>query len=285
MARPSKQGLDYYPYDVDADQDDKLGMIIAEFNVKGELFWLKLLSWIYKNEGYYTEWNEDAQLRFLRRYNYCGFSVGFIQEVVPRLIKWGLLDQAVFSQFHILTSKRIQNTWYSATRKRKCKVQRPEIWIHEVIGGNKAEETGLIPEETTQRKRKEIKEKENRDISIHQITTAVPTEYSNPPPSSGAPPSNGPPIEQVKSFFRLAGGTEEMAEAFWNKYEALDWKQGQYGTKIANWCPMANGYIATWRRNEQKNGTGKQTTAGSISTIDAATAQLLRDINAPGSDR
>lgn len=162
MARPTRQGIDYFPYDVDLDQDDKLGMIVGEFKIKGEILYIKLCAWIYKTNGYYTEWNEDVQLRFLRRYDYCGFSVSFLNEVVPRLIKWELFDQVVFDSLHVLTSARIQETWLDATRKRKDCIIDEKL---RVSSGSKAEETQKKAEETPQSKLKESKLKESREES------------------------------------------------------------------------------------------------------------------------
>jgi len=162
MARPTRQGIDYFPYDVDLDQDDKLGMIIGEFQIKGEILFTKLCAWIYKTNGYYTEWNEEVQLRFLRRYDYCGFSVSFTNEVVPRLIKWGLFDKTVFDSFHILTSARIQQTWQEATRKRKDCVIDIRYRVSIVIDAGKTEETNEKTEETPQSKLKESKLKESK---------------------------------------------------------------------------------------------------------------------------
>ncbi len=160
MARPDKKGLDYYPKDIDADRDDKLSMIIGEFGYRGELLFDKICGAIYKNNGYYIEWNEQEQLKFLSRYNYCGFSVSFINEVVPRLIKWGLFDKSVFDSFHILTSIRIQKTWVDASRKRTGRTIDKRFWLIEVSGGIQAEETPKKAEETTQSKVKESKVKE-----------------------------------------------------------------------------------------------------------------------------
>lgn len=169
MARPTKQGIDYYPKDIDADQDDKLAMIIAEYGVKGELFFDKLCGWIYKHEGYFVKWDESAQLRFLRRYDYCGFSVSFINEVVPKLIKWGLFDKTVFDSFQILTSQRIQSTWLEATRKRSGSKILPEYQIGGVSSGNLPEKTKLMPPEIPQSKVKKIKEKESKEETLAPV--------------------------------------------------------------------------------------------------------------------
>jgi Domain of unknown function (DUF4373) len=157
MARPDKQGLDYYPKDIDADRDDKLSMIIAEFGCKGEMLFDKLCGWIYKHKGYYVEWDEKEQLKFLSRYSYCGFSVSFINEVVPRCIKWGLFDETVFNMFQILTSVRIQKTWVDASRKRTGRKIVKNYWLIEVSGGLKAEEIIKKAEETPQSKVKKSK--------------------------------------------------------------------------------------------------------------------------------
>ena len=35
MARPQKEGLDYFPFDVDMDQDDKVALIEAKHGITG----------------------------------------------------------------------------------------------------------------------------------------------------------------------------------------------------------------------------------------------------------
>ncbi|WPV66310.1 DUF4373 domain-containing protein [Chitinophaga sp. LS1] len=223
MARPAKIGLDYFPIDIDLDQDDKLGMIIGEYGSKGELLWMKLLGWIYKNEGYFAEWNEEVQLKFLRRYNYCGFSLSFVNEVVPRFIKWGLLDQTVFNTFHILTSERIQKTWLDATRKRKDRVLNENIWLLEVNDGNQAEETqnkAEVINKLNKRKEKEIKEE-----------LIVPEEAApHPPPTENSSSQKdklqekqGKLVERQQKFYQeltyyLEQYKPEMLRAFYNHW-------------------------------------------------------------------
>jgi len=141
MAKPESQGINYFPTDVDLDLDDKLAMIIGEFGYKGEIIYIKLLSWIYKNQGYYCVWDEMEQLKFTKRVSYLGNpSVNLIKEIVARCIKWGLFDQIVFDSLHILTSKRIQSTWLDATRKRKKRIINENIWIKAERSAPAAEE-------------------------------------------------------------------------------------------------------------------------------------------------
>ena len=43
MARPQKKGLDYFPLDVDIDQDDKIALIEAKHGAIGFAVIIKLL--------------------------------------------------------------------------------------------------------------------------------------------------------------------------------------------------------------------------------------------------
>ena len=56
MARPNKNGLDYFPLDVDFLEDEKMLAISGEFSVKGEIITLRLLCEIYRN-GYFVEYS------------------------------------------------------------------------------------------------------------------------------------------------------------------------------------------------------------------------------------
>lgn len=42
MARPNKMGLDYFPFDVDFFNDEKIVAISGEFGIKGEIVVIKL---------------------------------------------------------------------------------------------------------------------------------------------------------------------------------------------------------------------------------------------------
>ena len=62
MARPIKDGIDYFPLDVDFFQDDKIRLLKAEFGAKGITILVALLCDIYRTNGYYKVWDNDACL-------------------------------------------------------------------------------------------------------------------------------------------------------------------------------------------------------------------------------
>lgn len=116
MARPTKQGLDYFPLDVDIFENVKIEAISGEFGVKGELLVIKLLCAVYK-EGYYIVWSDLLKMQLLKRVQ--GASIEFLDQVVNRLVKWGMFDEALFNSDMVLTSVRIQENFKLATSRRK----------------------------------------------------------------------------------------------------------------------------------------------------------------------
>lgn len=105
-------------------------------------------------------------------------------------------------------------------------------------------------------------ENENSD------TDTLPSDAGTPPPPSSAPPpsSNGPPIDEVIRYFRSAGGTEVMAQKFWQKWEGFGWID--HGNPIRNWRPLGNRFIANYTEKEvEKNGRENRKDAKPSGTI------------------
>lgn len=252
MARPTRQGIDYFPYDIDLDQDDKLGMIIAEFGFKGEVLFTKLCAWIYKTNGYYTEWDEDAQLRFLRRYNYCGFSVSFINEVVPRFVKWGLFNKTVFDAFQVLTSVRIQSTWMDASRKRKERIIDEKIWLLGVSDALEAEETTVSGGRNEQSKVKKSKVK--KKIVIGDNGDAV-----TPPKKTLEEKKKDMIIRQGEFYKSLIPFVEqygkEMIRDFYDHWSEPNKGKTKFLMEMKPTWDLKK-RLSTWERNQHKFGKG-----------------------------
>lgn len=116
MARPLKQGLDYHPLDVEFYREIKVRQLNHAFGPISTVILLTLLGAVYKDRGYYAEWNDD--LCFLVAVD--SFSTEeVVQAVVKKALAVGLFDQDCFSAHGILTSKEIQRHYLAATYKRK----------------------------------------------------------------------------------------------------------------------------------------------------------------------
>jgi hypothetical protein len=115
MARPQKEGLDYFSLDVDMDQDDKVLLIEAKHKITGFAVLLKLLMKVYK-EGYYYKWTEREQLLFSSRIN---VDTTTVTEVVNDCIKWEIFNHSLYDKYSILTSRGIQKRYIEAIKRRK----------------------------------------------------------------------------------------------------------------------------------------------------------------------
>lgn len=109
------------------------------------------------------------------------------------------------------------------------------------------------PEWKGMEKESKVEGGESNSHTRPQENSDLPNNQANPPPVA-PPPSHsvGPPIEDVIRYFSGAGGTEEMAKAFWNKWDATEWMDGY--SRIKNWASKANNFIANWHKNEKGNG-------------------------------
>src|SRR5688572_32635359 len=109
MARTIKAGLNYFPFDVDFFNDDKIELVSSEFGTKGEVIAIRLLCLIYRN-GYYYSWGKDESLLFAKRVGN-GLTGALVDEVVTGLVKRSFFNERVFNKFKILTSKGIQKRY------------------------------------------------------------------------------------------------------------------------------------------------------------------------------
>jgi hypothetical protein len=170
MARPQKTGLDYFPFNVDLFDDEKVIPISSEFGAKGECVVVRVLCAIYRN-SYFAECSDAFKFKIAKQAN---VPQSLVSEVISGLVKWGFFNKPVFDSFGIITSAGIQKRWKEAVRKRVNK-EELEYWIIDekpVSGGRNpekeefpAEETPLNQSESTQKKRKESKVKDYRDNS------------------------------------------------------------------------------------------------------------------------
>lgn len=115
MARPKKSGLDYFPFDIDFFQDEKVVCVAGEFGLKGEICMIHLLCAIYRN-GYFIVWNDMLKYKLLKELP--GISAGLLQQIVEGLVRWGFFDEDLFGSAQILTSRGIQKRYFEAIRRR-----------------------------------------------------------------------------------------------------------------------------------------------------------------------
>lgn len=116
MARPVKDGLDYYPFDVDFDTNAKTEAIMGEFGSEGVVLMVYLLNAVYRR-GYFLVWDKLTQMQLINRIQSMNSETA--NKIVERLIEYGTFSEYFFQNDTVLTSMRIQQTYLDATKRRK----------------------------------------------------------------------------------------------------------------------------------------------------------------------
>lgn len=116
MARPLKQGIDYFPLSVDFLRDIKVRKIKRACGPYTVEILLCLLGNIYRETGYYIGWDEDTMFLVADE---VGAKEGLVEETVNKAVQVGFFNQEKFNEYKILTSNGIQKRYLEATKKRK----------------------------------------------------------------------------------------------------------------------------------------------------------------------
>ncbi len=124
--RPVKQGIDYFPLDVDFFSDIKVRKIVRACGPQSASILICLLCNIYKNEGYYILWDDDLPFVIA---DIVGVSEGAVKEVLTKAVQVGFFDAEIYSVHRVLTSAGIQKRFLLATYQRKKTEINPEYLI------------------------------------------------------------------------------------------------------------------------------------------------------------
>ena len=130
MPRPQKDGLDYFPLDVDFFSDSDVKILKARYGVDGVSCFLYLLCEAYKN-GYYVDVNEDF---FYVMAEELQMSINKVRQVLNFLLERSLFDDKLFQSDKVLTSTGIQKRFQLAVRERAKKrpIDVQSFWLLDV---------------------------------------------------------------------------------------------------------------------------------------------------------
>ena len=271
MARPNKQGLDYFPLDVGIFENDKMLAISGEFSVKGEIIMLRLLCEIYRN-GYFVEFSELLKNKLARL---GGLSGGLVDEVVRKLVKYEFFNGFVFSEYNVLTSKNIQKVYLEASKRRKD-VDFSQYWLLKEVNAyiNHASDNinGNINEQSKGKESKvnisflkkkqksasvdfDEEGKNNQPLSDQKETS--PQVAPAPPPDSKESKKTKkrfvpPTPEEVQNYCNERGNGISGTE-FCDFYTSKGWKVGREPMK--DWKAAVRTWEAKRKNNTQTNQT------------------------------
>lgn len=125
MARQGKQGIDYFSHDVHACSDRKLKLLMAKHNVVGYGVFFLLLQDLYK-EGYSLKLDEDYILLFVSEHH---LTEEIFDSILVDCLKFDLFDCDCYEKHNVLTSKRTQDNYLEAIKRRKDVVIEKDTWL------------------------------------------------------------------------------------------------------------------------------------------------------------
>lgn len=132
MARPQREGIDYFPLDVGFFRDNKIRRIKAEFGAKGIVILLYIWASAYEEHGYYFDTSEDEDFWLVSEGAGCGCTPELTKEVVTRSVERSLFDERVFAQFGILTSQSMQRRFVRAVSTRENIYVDERYWLLDI---------------------------------------------------------------------------------------------------------------------------------------------------------
>ncbi len=242
MARPQKQGFDYFPLDTDFLQDDKSLDVYKDFGAKGILVLLRLWTKLYKEKGYYLEF-DDKLCRHLSDGEDSSLKKSTVRECILGFVNCSLFDERVFNEFKVLTSERIQKNVLQMISGRSKYVFIKEYWLL-----NNEDLLDITPKTLNKLVFKSVFDYKNpvlfdkTNINFEKTTQSKVNKNKVNKSSSIQPPS----LKEIKDF----ASEHELnvnADLFFTHYKCAGWKtkKGQY---IDDWKSL----LIRWSDSENK---------------------------------
>lgn len=252
MSRPLKEGLDYFPFEVDFFSDKKIKRLRARFGNDGVMVYVYILCEIYRNKGYYAEYDDDFALDISDELN---ISENLTTQIINYLFSRSLLimiEGKLAVPVKAITASSVQRRFQKikASAKRDVEVIK-EFWVLEKNetesfikvrpvdsfsgkntdkSGKNGNNSGIYP--LKERKGKERKEKENNNSACAEKPKKVYGEYKNVHLTDTE-------LEKLKTDY----GEKIIEEYIKRLDEYIEMKGAKYknhNVAIRNWLGRAN---------------------------------------------
>jgi hypothetical protein len=159
MARPEKEGLDYFP--LDCDMEEKVYFIEAKHGLIAFAIIIRLYQKIYR-EGYFSLFDDRSQILFTKNNN---VTHELLKQVLDDCLQENVFDPILFGKYNILTSRGIQKRYFKASERRqnvKIMEEYRLIDVNDYKNITIVDKNGINTNISTQSKVKESKVKEKK---------------------------------------------------------------------------------------------------------------------------
>lgn len=157
MGRPIKEGLDYFPHDTDAVNDEKIESMRSLFGAEGYAFYFISLERVYRTKMGQLDIGSKERRAFLT--GRIGVTDERFMEMLEASFEVGLFDRKAFDSKGLMTSKGIKRRVQQVNGERERKRQWKGGKLSTAKTRNSSEVLdGENPGKSTQRKAKKRKE-------------------------------------------------------------------------------------------------------------------------------
>lgn len=188
MARPIKQGMDYFPHDTDASNDEKLEMFEASYGLEGYAFYFKLLERIYRSPDFMLDCANPAVIATtLKR---LGMRRDRFDKMVESAVEVGLFSRSLWKTSAKLSSDVIFACAADVERRRT-------LWK-----AKQASKGGFSPEITPQVTPQETPQETVSETRQSKAITKS-NNKNNPLPPNAPNPAAGTIFQEYQNSFGL----------------------------------------------------------------------------------
>ncbi len=167
----ANNGLTYFPHDTNSCNDVKIRILMGKIGFLGYGIYYSLLENIYYEKGYFLEMNNDIKDpdKFIKELFCSDRKIKELEfdEVLLECINLKLFDKSRYEKYKILTSRRIQDTYFSTivdARRLRCEVIN-ELLIYDM--------DNLKYSKRTKQERKTFKSNEGNTIVNNTVFTFI----------------------------------------------------------------------------------------------------------------
>ena len=234
MGRRVKKGINYFSHDVDMLNDRKMKLLKAKHGLIGYAIYLRLLELLYEENGYYLQINEEFNILFIDEHN---IDENVYINVLNDCIKYNLFEKTMYENYNVLTSKRIQSNYLSATERRKFVEIIEPLLLTEIINDNiNLINSNIYPQSKVKNNKVKNSKEESNNKKEPKKQFKIPT------------------IKEIEEYCNERKNNVN-SNKFFNFYESKGWLVGK--NKMKNWKAA----VRTWENNnnntKEEQGTNR----------------------------
>lgn len=251
MARPLKDGLDYFPKDSGFYRDRKIRALIGRFGSDGAILYDYILCEAYGDKGYYVSVDDSFQDIAAADLGMSPEKIGLILDYL--LNKSMLLDGTLFKAVKVLTSHGIQTRYQEAVRQRAVKrgvCVDGKLWL---LSEAETESFIQVRHNDDKSRKNYDKSEKNHSFSDGKSLKESKGKESNTTlsPSGGSVRFVPPLVEEVREYCNERKNGID-AQEFVDFYTSKGWMIGK--NKMKDWKAA----VRTWEKSKK----GKTTSGG-----------------------